>query len=123
MTIKECLDYVDASINNTMAREHKIKILSNLDKQIYNDIISTKKGSPDTFNGYDPDRVDENKKLLVPEPYDEMYNYYLMARIHLSLQEINYHNNYMEIYNGLYNQFIYYYNRKYKSKGRDFIRV
>jgi hypothetical protein len=122
MTIKEVIDYVDSINPNDMTREEKINILSDLDLSLYNDVISNYKDAP-SFNGYNPEEIDEDTKLLVKAPYSDMYKFYLNAQVYLLHQEINYYNNNMEIFNDLYSKFIAFYNRTNKTNGLDFIKV
>lgn len=122
MTIKEVIDYVDSINPNDMTREEKINILSDLDLSLYNDVISNYKDAP-SFNGYNPEEIDEDTKLLVNAPYSDMYKFYLNAQVYLLHQEINYYNNNMEIFNDLYSKFIAFYNRTNKTNGLDFIKV
>lgn len=122
MTIKEVINAVDGMLNNTVTRELKINFLSNLDKQIYNDVISTHEGGTQSFDGYD-DKIDEDTELLVASPYDELYIYYLLAKINLMLQEIQFYNNNQAVYEETYGRYIAWYNRTHKPKGLNIMRV
>lgn len=123
MTINEVLNEVDnIAKNNAIDREQKIKWLDRLDKSIFNDLLQYKENQIEVFDGYSVD-TDEDTKLLVISPYDELYVYYILAQINLVQQEVKYYNNNISVYEELYRNYRNYINRSYKSKGINFIKV
>ena len=123
MTINEVLDEVDRiAKNNSIDRNQKIKWLDRLDRNIFNDLLQYKKDNVETFDGYDVDD-DEDVKLLVCAPYDELYVYYILAQINLVQQEVKYYNNNIAVYEDTYRNYRNFINRTYRSKGRNFIKV
>lgn len=123
MTINEVLDEVDRiAKSNSIDRNQKIKWLDRLDRSIFNDLLQYKKDNVETFDGYDVDD-DEDTKLLVCAPYDELYVYYILAQINLVQQEVKYYNNNIAVYEDTYRNYRNFINRTYRSKGRNFIKV
>jgi len=82
MNLQAALDRADEMKPNMMARETKIAALSEIDGLIHREIILKHWHTPDmcVFKGYDED-TDPGTELLAPWPYDELYTYWLMAKI------------------------------------------
>ena len=125
MTIQEAIDRVDILKPNHFTFEDKVKWLSQLDGQIYSDIIlahEKAEGTPDSFAGYDNDTWPD-VELLVPFPYsDDIYVYYLAAQIDLGNAEISKYNNDKTLYNTALQTYQNYYNRNHMpvQRVRDF---
>ena len=83
MTVMEAIEEVDVLKPNLFPTGNKIAWLSRLDLRVYHEIMLTHKwneGETDPeFEGYTKD--DTETELLVPEPWAEMYVYYLGAMI------------------------------------------
>lgn len=123
MTINEVLDEVDRiAKNNSIDRNQKIKWLDRLDRSIFNDLLQYKKDNVETFDGYTSE-TDEDTELLVVNPYDELYVYYILAQINLIQQEIDFYNNNYAVYEDKYRNYRDFINRTYRTKGRNFIKV
>lgn len=123
MTINEVLDEVDRiAKNNSIDRNQKIKWLDRLDRSIFNDLLQYKKDNVESFDGYTSE-TDEDTELLVCNPYDELYVYYILAQINLVQQEVKYYNNNIAVYEDKYRNYRDFINRTYRSKGRNFIKV
>lgn len=123
MTINEVLDEVDRiAKNNSIDRNQKITWLDRLDRSIFNDLLQYKKDNVETFDGYTSE-TDEDTELLVVNPYDELYVYYILAQINLIQQEIDFYNNNYAVYEDKYRNYRDFINRTYRTKGRNFIKV
>ena len=61
--------------------------------------------------------VDMDTDLLVEEPYDELYVYYLMAQIDLAYDETDKYNKHMMLFNSAFQTFAKHYRRNHKPKG------
>ena len=55
--------------------------------------------------------------LLVDEPYDELYVYYMMAQIDLAYDETDKYNKHMMLFNSAFQTFAKHYRRNHKPKG------
>lgn len=89
------ISQVIATVNELKPNDYekeKINWLSTLDMQIKTEVLDGYEENENLeFNGYDQD-VSTETELLVPAPFDEMYIYYLLAKI-------DYHNNEFDKYN------------------------
>lgn len=110
MTIREALARLDELVPNTYNPENKIQWLSDLDGKIKKEIIDTHEGAEAvTFEGYTENNLDA--ELLVPPGYDDLYMFWLEAKIDFSNKEYNRYNNSIVSFNTAYQAFDNYYNR------------
>lgn len=109
MTIREAIERLDTLKPNMAPEEQKVRWLSEVDGQVWNELILKHEDAPfRLFNGYDAE-TDPETELLVPYPYDALYIHYLSAQVDLLNQEIGKYNNSAEMYNqGLKNYSDYY---------------
>lgn len=115
MTIIEAITHLNTVKPNGYGQTEKIKWLSELDGVIKAEIIDTHEGGENiSFSGYT--EADLNTKLLVPAPYDKLYNHYLEMQIDYANNEYGKYNNSMVMYNTVYTAFEKYYNREHKPK-------
>lgn len=113
MTIQQAIDRADKLSSNTYAKDQKIAWLSTLDNLIYTKDISTHHGADiEEFNGHD----NADDELLVGEPYTDMYIYWLLWHYALHNEELVSYNNYVFLYNELYDDFSAWYNREHMPK-------
>ena len=114
MTIIEAINRIDAVNPNNYAQPEKVAWLSTLDGVIKREIIDTHEGAEAvTFNGYDAD-TPVDTVLLVPAPYDEVYLFWLQAKIDYWNAEMGKYNNSISMYNAAYSNFEKAYNREHK---------
>lgn len=112
MTIAEAINRVDALKPNQYPLEDKVYWLSQLDGQIYEEIIKTHEDSPITeFTGYNNETDTTAQELLVPAPYNDIYPLWLEARIDYSNAEYGKYNNSITMFNVAYSNYASYYNR------------
>ena len=88
--------------------------LSNLDGQIWRELILTHEGAPASeFKGYDA-ATSLDTVLLVPEPYaEDVYNHYLQAWIHRENGEMDEYNQSITFYNDAYRLYASWYAREH----------
>ena len=89
--------------------------LNEVDQTIFKELVKTHEyGTELVFGGYD--RTDESGAdsvvLLAPEPYSQLYVYYLCAQIDMQNQEFDLYRNNAALYNKAYSDYASYYNRK-----------
>lgn len=114
MTILECISRVDLAKPNTYSQEEKVRWLSTIDGLIKKGIIDRHEGRECvSFNGYDKN-TPLTTKLLVPEPYDELYLFGLAARMDYWNGENDKYNDSIEMYNSVYLE----YAKEYTSQHR-----
>ncbi len=100
MTIKECIDIVDANKPNQYTIKDKVMWLSFIEGIIINDVLKTHEGYDgryDNFEGYSEDKL--SVTLIVPSPYDRLYTAYLTMMIDQKNGEMARYNNSMALYN------------------------
>lgn len=120
MTIMEAITRIDAIKPNTYRQPEKISWLSTVDGIIMREIIETHEGdSTVEFNGY-TENTPLTQELLVPDPYSELYLYYLESKIDYWNGETKRFNNSAEMFNKAFSDYAKYYNRTHMPKGRKF---
>lgn len=116
ITIEEAISYFDEQCPNQYSTDEKIGWLSELDEQIYNEIIKTRVNPPvEEFNGYD-DKSPTDTKLLVPSLYKEIYRYWLEKSVNYANREIGAFNNAMAMFNTYYDDYFCWYNKTHTVK-------
>ena len=115
MTIRQALTQVEQVKPNAVPDEVLVQWLNEVDQTIFKELVKTHEyGTELVFGGYD--RTDESGAdsvvLLAPEPYSQLYVYYLCAQIDMQNQEFDLYRNNAALYNKAYSDYASYYNRK-----------
>lgn len=122
MTIKEAIDRLDGLKPNQYETEDKVKWLSDLDFRIYRDVILTHEHDED-IKPFKPYTVDDlGKKLIVDDPYTEVYTAYLKMKIDEENAETARYNNSAILFNAYYDDFAKYWNKTYLPINKSNIR-
>ena len=117
MTLIEAITRCDDQKLNDYTHEEKVEWLSRLDGRIKNDIIDTHEGAEDVdFERYSVN-TDQNKELLVPFPYDDLYIHWLHAQVDYANGEYGKYNNSQVMFNDAYAAFENHYNRTHMPLG------
>ena len=117
MTIREAINQADGRLKNTIPEDTKVKWLSNLDHNIFLNVFKTHEDSPiEEFTPYTEDTDLLTTELLVGAPWDEAYIYYLKAKYHQEMHEIDRYNNEAAQYAEIFGDFKAYYNRTHMPK-------
>ena len=112
MTIKDCIDIVDNIKPNQYTIKEKVMWLSFIEQIIINEVLKTHEGYDgryDDFEGYSEDKL--SVTLIVPSPYDILYQEYLKMMIDKENGEIARYNNSMTSYNAHMLEYRKYYNK------------
>ena len=118
MTIIELITDVDEMKPNGYEQIYKIQWLSQLDGRIKDEIIDTHEGGEGvSFSGYDAS-TPLATELLVTQPYDDVYRYWLEAQIDYANGEYTKYNNSMSMFNEAYSAYSRYYNKTHMPKGK-----
>ena len=86
MTLSECLAQVESLKHNTVPEAMKLVWLTELDQRVIIDVLNThalsveEQAEADGFTPYTSES-DDSIILLIPDPFSEIYRYWLMARI------------------------------------------
>ena len=125
MKLQQAIDRVDEMRPNMQSRELKIAWLSELDGLIWQELIKKHEMTVAEFESYPKDAnglpvmpeydadTDPGKKLLVPAPYDNIYVYWLMAKIDEQTLEQEKYNNDRALFNGSWESFSDYWTRNH----------
>lgn len=111
MTVREAIDRLDGLKPNQYTEEDKLRWLSELDMGVFMDVILTHEHESDLpmFEGYTAE--DYDKKLIVDEPFTEMYTAYLKMKIDEENGETARYNNSAVLFNAYYDNYAKHYNR------------
>lgn len=123
MTINQAIAQLDGLKFNTYSHQDKVRWLNTLDATIKRLVIDVHEGGEEIpFEGYDAN-TDGNEKLLVEQPFDEIYIRWMEAMVDYHNGEINNYNSAISLYNTVYDQFCAWYGRTHvpKSAGKRFI--
>lgn len=114
MTISEAIGIINAFKPNNYTELDKVGWLSEIEQMIKSNIVDTHEGGEDkVFNGYNEETNTETK-LLVSEPYDDIYIKWLESKIDYHNAEYQKYNNSITAFNNIYSAFEKYYNRQHK---------
>ena len=116
MTAGEAITMVDDLEPNQYTEQNKLTWLVRLDGQIFEELILTHEHEEGAVFTPPSSAADE---LLVPFPYDGIYNYWLQAMIALENGEGTKYITQMQLFNAGYKNFAWMYNRKYKPLGAE----
>ena len=110
MTIIGAINKIDALKPNGYSQTEKVEWLSRIDGTIKKEIIDKHEGGDDiVFNGYD-DSTPIDTKLIVEEPYDELYINWLESKIDYYNEEYDHYNatasKFVDAYNDFANDYI-----------------
>lgn len=119
ITIQEAIDNVDLRKANAFPPEMKKAWLNELDKKIWHNIYMTHEGTPPVtcFRGYDQD-TDPATKLLIPEPYTEVYLHWMSAQMDLANMESAKYAQNRQLYNAAYQAFEDFWRRTHMPRTR-----
>ncbi len=121
MRLQQAIDRVDEMRPNMQSRELKIEWLSELDGLIWNELVVKHHLLPGeeirlaSEPEYDSD-TDPGQVLLVRHPYDNIYLYWLMAKIDEQTMEQEKYNNDQAMFNASYEQLSDWWTRKHMPK-------
>lgn len=105
MTIAQALDRVDQQKPNMISRDLKISFLNEIDQMIHEELVLTHVHSlaEEAKPQYDRD-TDPGTELIMPSPYDKLYEYWLMHRIDHINMEIDKENNDRMLFDNAYEE-------------------
>lgn len=111
MTVLQAILKCDKLKPNQYDSGDKTQWLSNLDLMVSNNILKAHEDNTHAdFIGY-PESGSDDTVLLVPDPYSEVYIFYLFAQIDFNNAEYTRYNNSMIMFNEAYATYARYYNR------------
>lgn len=93
MTIAQVLRRIDEVQPSSEDREQMIRWLRDLDEEIYTDVICKHEGWEAVAPPDYTEETDEERELLVPDRWGDMYVHWLQSKIDFNLQEYARFNN------------------------------
>lgn len=114
MKALDVISYVDKACNNTIDQDLKLKYLEWLDQQIARELIDTHEEAGNVIQ--EAGAYTAMTELLVPEPYAQLYFYYLQSKIHLALGETGRYQNMAVLYENAYGDYAKEYHRTHMPK-------
>lgn len=116
MTIDEAVTGFDLLYPNAMSYEHKLELLSRLDKRIFDEVYAKYEGcQPERFDGYSR-FTPVTTPLLALFPYDDIYVKYLSMHYDLLNGDIARYNNSARVFNTALAELSAAYNRTHRWK-------
>lgn len=113
MTVKEVKDKLAALKPHAYSDDEVMAWLSRVEGRIFLEVVKTHENPAlITYSGYSALTPDETV-LIAPEPYDELYLFYLMAQVDLHNQEYLKYNNSVLQFNTAYQAFANYWHRTF----------
>lgn len=103
-TIRKIIERVDENRPNSFSTASKVAWLAELDGKISSDVFLMDVSELRQFS-YDPE-TDMDTELLVRFPHDDIYYYWLTAKIDAENGEYDKYQNTMQLYNASYNNFV-----------------
>ena len=111
MQIGKAMETARELMPTGVSDEQLLRWLSVLDGQVKVEIIDTHEGGESTvFTGYN-EETELERELLIPWPYDNVYEHYLTAQILFTNGELEEYDVAAERYNESYAAFAAHYNR------------
>lgn len=122
MKVTEALSQIKHLKPNQYDDRMLVKWLSDLDGQIYNEIVKWHDGAPENPPAeYDP-VADLNTELLAQGPYADVYVKYMAAQIDYYNAEFDRYNNSMIMFNMALSAYADWYNRNNVPEQKNFVR-
>lgn len=117
MTIIEAVNQIDNLKRNTFSQKQKIIWLSRLESMVKRLVIDTHEGGEDvSFDGF-TENTDLQTVLMMPEPFDEAYIFWLEAQIHYANEDIDMYNSAIMMFNTAFEGYKAYYKQNHRPKG------
>lgn len=118
MTAREVLSTIDQMRPNAYTDAEKLRFLNVLEGRIYTEIYeaSRREAGEDTPVFSPIKEGEEDREMSVPEPYTDLYIYYLAAMIDFYNGDSGRYNDSMVMYNDAWDKYAAYYIQRHKPK-------
>ena len=114
MNIQQALDMTDNMLPNMMPRSVKIAFLSEIEQLVHNEIVLKHVHTPEqeVMPVY-TEETDPGTELVIPDPYSNLYYYYIMAKIDEQNLEFDKFNAHWELFANKYETMSDWYTRNH----------
>lgn len=116
MTLGSLLSLTDALVPNQVSTPVKVLWVSNLELLACRELWETHQGPWAPFDGYTGD-TPMDTELRIPQPYDEVYRWYLELKLWDAAGEVQRYNNAAGKFNEAWLGYKEYVNRTHPPKG------
>ncbi len=123
MTIAQAISKTQALKPHQYDADTIVGWLSELDGNVYNDIVQWHENTASIAHGPYSAVDDINTELMIPDPYSDAYIKYLFAQIDFANAEFSRYNNSMIMFNESLSAFANNYNRTKPPKQGNCIRI
>lgn len=114
MTARELLTTIDQMRPNAFTDGEKLQFLNTIEGRIYTEILNRAEGNDLTFVPFQ--EGEEEKELIVPIPYTDIYIYYLAAMIDFYNGDSDRYNDTMVLFNQAWEDYAAHYREENKPK-------
>lgn len=121
MTLAELISEADKLRPNQYNTNQKTAWVTEIEGTIVDEVMNLAEGDSIEFEGYIYER-DEEKKLMVPDRFSDIYISYLLAKIDFYDGETDRYNNDVILYQSAYDQFTAWYRRRHMPKQTAYFR-
>lgn len=114
MNIQKALDMADSMLPNMMDRPIKIAFLTEIEQYIHNEIVKKHEHTEEQeqLPVYTED-TDPGTELVIPDPYSNLYYYYIMAKIDEQNLEFDKFNTHWALFENKYDTMSDWYTREH----------
>ena len=117
MVIAEAINRARARRDTELPDKILVKWLSDLDGQLWEDVVRKYEGPPSTRPSYADDADLNGTELMIREPYDDLYVDYLTMRIDLDHADYERYNNDAMVFEMSRQSWADWFNRECRWKG------
>ena len=114
MTVRELFTTLDQTRPNAFTDGEKMHFLNTIEGRIYREILDKAEGEEVVFRPFH--EGEEERELIVPIPYTDIYFYYLAAMIDFYNGDSGRYNDTMVLYNMAWEDYAAYYIQNHKPK-------
>lgn len=114
MNIQKALDMADSMLPNMMDRKLKIAFLTEIEQYIHNEIVMKHEHTEEQEElPVYTEGTDAGTELVIPDPYSNLYYYYIMAKIDEQNLEFDKFNTHWALFENKYDTMSDWYTREH----------
>ena len=117
MTIDKILETVAEVKPSQFGDEYIVKWINDVEQILIDELFSLYETGLQYHDRYEYPE-DSDRPLIVPDPYSDIYLYYVYSQIDFNNGELAKYNNDYLMFNSLYSQLFSFWNKRFKRKGQ-----
>lgn len=114
MTVRKLLTMIDQMRPNAFTDAEKLQFINTVEGRIYSEILNKAEGDESVFVPFQ--EGEEERELIVPVPYTDIYIYYLASMIDFYNGDSGRYNDSMVMYNNAWDAYAAHYRETHKPK-------